>query len=197
MQGRSDLYEIILQKVDTLNNKVISEEELKNYLTKCDNLRFWAFKLHDKDVNENGELKTPHYHIVIKFYSPYAKSTIINAFAKDMLINKNIISATIVQSLVNMTRYLSHSDSPSKHRYDELTILTNNVDEYLEIYNGTDIFTLDIVALINVLEKCENLSQVYCAIGLKNAVKYRAVINDLWKDIQLKKQREMDKMLGL
>lgn len=197
MQGRSDLFEIVLQKVDTLNKKTIEENILKEYLIKSDNIRFWAFILHDKDIDNNGAVKTPHYHIVVKFYSPYGKNTIINAFAKDLMINKNIIGVQIVRSLVSITRYLSHSDSPEKYRYNELHVCSSNNEEYLEIYNGTDIFTLDMQSLLNVLEKCDTLAQVYCAIGLKNSVKYRGVINDLWRDYQVKKAHAIDNIIGM
>lgn len=197
MQGRSDLFEIVLQKEDTLNHKTIEADTLKEYLIKSDNIRFWAFMLHDKDKDVNGVIKTPHYHIVLKFYSPYGKNTIINAFAKDLMINKNIVGVQIVRSLVSITRYLSHSDSPEKVRYNELHVCSSNNEEYLEIYNGTDIFTLDMQSLLNVLEKCDTLAQVYCAIGLKNSVRYRGVINDLWRDYQVKKMHVIDDIIGM
>lgn len=77
--------------------------------------------LHDKDLNADGEIKKPHYHLVLFFNGP----TTYNRVEK---ISK-MINATIpkrVISPIGMIRYLTHKDNPEKAQYDEREIVTLN-----------------------------------------------------------------------
>ena len=58
-------------------------EQGKNYIDK------YAFILHDKDKNENGELKASHYHILLHFKYPVNTDYVLKWFnIKENYINK-------------------------------------------------------------------------------------------------------------
>lgn len=80
----------------------------------------YAAILHDSDVyeedgkdHEKGELKKPHWHIVIRF-SPNALWN--TAVAKDLGIEPNYLEKC--RNLNRSLLYLVHRDNPEKYQYD-------------------------------------------------------------------------------
>lgn len=72
----------------------------------------YAWILHDKDVTENGELKKPHIHCVIRV------GTIArwrSSVAEELGISLAYIEGC---SLKKQLRYLIHFDNDDKHKYD-------------------------------------------------------------------------------
>lgn len=73
--------------------------------------------LHDKDVDENGERKKPHYHVVFA-YKGNKSFEQIDEIAR-------LLRAPVpqrVNSLTGQTRYLTHQDNPEKYQYDSSDI---------------------------------------------------------------------------
>lgn len=184
MNAVSQCFHLVIQKEDINNNKDIQLEDIKNYLENNEVIKFYAFILHDKDTNDNGELKTPHYHIVIYLTRAFAKNTIIMDIVKSMSINKLIVSCR-VGDIVESTIYLTHSESKTKYHYSSLDIVTNDIYNLNSILSHqTCLYILSIDYLIELVIKSDSLSQVYSVLGLKDAKLYRAIITDLWRDKQ-------------
>ena len=76
--------------------------------------------LHEDDVNPNGEMKKPHFHVLIMYDSV---KTPEQARALFTLIGG--VGCEIVQSLRGYARYLCHLDNPEKAQYstDEVRCL--------------------------------------------------------------------------
>lgn len=71
-----------------------------------------AYILHDCDcVEDTGELKKPHYHVVFTFPNPRYLSSV----AVDLGIPENYIERCI--KLNASLRYLIHADNPDKYQY--------------------------------------------------------------------------------
>lgn len=92
-----------------------------------DNFKFKAI-LHDKDIDEKGELKKPHYHYIVKL-----DSTLTNSWlAKKLNIQVNYIQVII--SLKGAYNYLTHKNNKDKFQYElsetfgDLEILTDKDD---------------------------------------------------------------------
>jgi len=78
--------------------------------------------LHDMDTDKNGELKKPHYHIVIIADGPLTQkraNEIIEPFSSTK-------SAEYIMSLKGYVRYLAHMDNPDKAQYDSKEIIALN-----------------------------------------------------------------------
>lgn len=71
-----------------------------------------AYILHDKDYDENGELKKPHYHVVITF--PNARYQL--SIASELQIDANYLEKT--SSLESSLLYLIHYNESDKYPYD-------------------------------------------------------------------------------
>lgn len=91
-------------------------EYIKNYFD-------YAYILHDKDKWEEeteehklGELKKPHWHVIISFK---------NARSVDSIKKELELSHVETCNFYAYTRYLIHKDQPQKYQYSELEIVTN------------------------------------------------------------------------
>lgn len=77
-------------------------------------LPFAISPLHDKDLNADGTIKKPHYHVILTYDGPTTYKSV----------NENIcqiIGSTIpkrVLSLRGIYRYLTHEDNPEKYHYN-------------------------------------------------------------------------------
>lgn len=69
--------------------------------------------LHDLDTNPDGEIKKPHWHVILTYDSPKTKEQAQEVFA---LISG--VGFEVVQSLRGYARYLCHLDNPEKHQYN-------------------------------------------------------------------------------
>lgn len=89
----------------------------------------WAHSpLHDKDIEEDGNKKQSHYHIVMKFNNLKSYTQMLSLARKIGACNPDK-----VESLVAKVRYFTHRDSPNKYQYDEKEI---------QAFNGLDIHEL-------------------------------------------------------
>lgn len=68
--------------------------------------------LHDKDVNPGGELKKPHYHVIIMFDSVKTSEQ-----AQEVFSAINGVGCERVNSIRGYARYLCHLDNPEKAQY--------------------------------------------------------------------------------
>lgn len=86
----------------------------------------WAYILHDKDVNENGELKKPHIHWVGRA-TPRCLSVVSNFLG----LPENDIE--VVKSFDNMVMYLIHLNDIDKFQYSPDDVETNlpNISQLL------------------------------------------------------------------
>ena len=183
MTSKSSYFHIVLEKFDKLNNKEISELELNNYLRNNDVVQFYAFILHDKDVNVSGEIERPHYHIVVVLKNPYSSKTVLNDIVSKLFINRSCVGTRKIFDFVLMCQYLIHKNDKDKYQYDLLDIWSNDVDELFSIlYDGTSQYDMDINYLIELVHCSNTLRDVYKTLGLKKSRTYRSIIVDLWKE---------------
>lgn len=68
--------------------------------------------LHDKDINPEGDLKKPHYHVLVA----YEGKKSLEQF-EEFRASFGGVGNEIVQSLRGYARYLCHLDNPEKHQY--------------------------------------------------------------------------------
>lgn len=86
--------------------------------------------LHDKDLNPDGELKKPHYHVLLLFAGKKS-FTQIKGYAEKL----NAPIPQKVASAKGLVRYMAHLDNAEKHQYDRSLIIGHggvDVAEYLK-----------------------------------------------------------------
>ena len=68
--------------------------------------------LHDKDVNPDGEIKKPHWHVMLMYDGVKTLEQAQEVFAKI-----GGVGNEVVQSQRGYARYLCHMDNPEKFQY--------------------------------------------------------------------------------
>lgn len=107
--------------------------------------------LHDKDVDKNGELKKPHYHVLLMFDGPTTRANV-----KKLVDTIKGVGAEEIMSRAGNARYLCHLDSPEKVQYpvDGVTAFCCNYDD-LAVKNEDDKKDGVIEMVGQMLEWCE------------------------------------------
>lgn len=103
----------------------------ENWRQQLDDLHvpYYISPLHDRDVNPDGALKKPHYHIIIMFGSVKTFEQV-----KEIFDAFNAPHPQYVNSLRGMARYLCHLDNPEKAQYDPSGVVAGcGADDYLQI----------------------------------------------------------------
>ena len=142
------------------------------------NFDFYSI-LHDSDIKDNGELKTPHYHIVISFKNGFRTRcrTILNLFTDIEYLS--CISIQLCVNLISSIRYLIHLDNEKKFQYSRDLISTNNnrmLSNYLD--GTTELENLNASELIYICKELEySRMKILNYIGLNNFNKYYKVID--------------------
>lgn len=89
----------------------------------------YVYILHDKDVDENGELKKKHWHIVLECKNP----RYISGLAKELKITDNYILPC--DEFNYALEYLLHINKPSKYLYDISECHGNLVGKLKDLIN--------------------------------------------------------------
>lgn len=71
--------------------------------------------LHDKDMDPTGEVKKPHYHVIIYYEGP----TTYNQVNENVCKKLNATIPIKLENLKGMYRYHIHLDNPEKYQYDD------------------------------------------------------------------------------
>ncbi|RAN54119.1 hypothetical protein B8A31_01555 [Dolosigranulum pigrum] len=87
--------------------------------------------LHDKDVNPDGEIKKPHWHILLSADGPITDKAV-----KKILKPLNCPEPRKVGSSRGLVRYMTHMDNPEKYQYSLDDIVAHNgadIASYFEL----------------------------------------------------------------
>lgn len=161
-------------------------ERLHAYL--ITNSDFYAFIGHDKDINDDGQPKFRHIHLVIILKDGLRPrlSTLLNALAKVCELPNEDIDIDQIDNITKCVRYLNHIDYPNKYQYDLNDINTNRFEElksYFEIDLDNQYYTASY--LINLIKNCSYSNhEILKQLGIKHYLKLRNVINDLIKEFR-------------
>lgn len=159
----------IIKNSRRLFNRIISD---KTYP-----IRFLAIAFHDEDVNEYGDKKTPHYHVVVDFENKVRLITCFNWIVKLVNLNENQVSIEKCADVGSQTRYLVHMDDADKYQYMNDIVITNNVKQ-LELY-FSHFIVHDEQDLIDIIDRYPSKKRLFIVLGKKQYKEYRWIIHDL------------------
>ena len=117
----------------------------------------YAYIVHDKDTNENGEVKKIHSHVVIKYGGRRTLSSVKNEF-KTIGVPSNLINTCNERA---MLRYLIHLDDNDKYQYSKDDVKTNMIDECNSAWND-EISSEEAFLMLNkyISETKENITAI-------------------------------------
>lgn len=129
-------------------------------ILKLKGISFAVSPYHDKDINPDGTVKKPHYHIILCFGSPTTYNNVKSI--TDELSQPIPIS---LESVRGYYRYFTHKDNPEKYQYN---------DSEIELFNG-----FDVSDVLNAFEVFQCLKQIQSMIIEKNIVEYCELLDYL------------------
>ena len=103
-------------------------------------IRAWAFAFHDSDLDEDGNLKVKHVHVILRLYRKVRLSTVIHWFActdeSGQKINTRDICCT--GRVQQAYEYLTHKNHPDKFQYDSSIVRVSNEADFVGIQSYND-----------------------------------------------------------
>ena len=97
-------------------------------------LSFCVSPLHDKDVNPDGEIKKPHWHVIVSWGNT---TTFRSARSLGQRINSPL--PKILKNPTGAYRYHQHRDNPEKYQYTEQSTCYNGWERPLDSSEVTQI----------------------------------------------------------
>ena len=94
----------------------------------------FAYAYHDQDFTELGEVKKPHYHVIVCFDGPTTYNT-MQEHGKRVGAANDVTQP--VGSVRGMVRYFCHKDNPDKYQYPEDIIQCRNGFDPKDYFNLT------------------------------------------------------------
>lgn len=86
---------------------------------------------HDSDLNPDGVVKKPHYHVLLAFEGPKTVQQ-----ASDIFTTIGGVGCEIIKSFRAYARYLCHLDNPDKHQYCIDDVLQFGGIDYYDIISS-------------------------------------------------------------
>lgn len=138
-----------------------AKENWINILREC-NIPAFVSPLHDKDIVEKtGELKKPHYHIML-MYDGMKSLEQVYRIIDEISANRHYIE---VNSKSAYARYLCHLDNPDKHQYDIKQVICLGGADYEQ-------YTLSSVEKDNLVSDIIDFVEENHVISYRNLVIY-------------------------
>lgn len=140
--------------------------------------------LHDADKNADGELKKPHWHVMICFEGPTTYANV-----KSITDALNCPHPQRCNSFRGAYRYLTHADNPEKAQYDVALIRALNGFYIEPTVTEKNTMRREIVAMMyanNITEYADLIEMLlqsgqteYVDIALSNTICFRGICSSL------------------
>lgn len=109
----------------------LSVEQLLQRLCAIENVRYYAFIVHDKDKLEDGTTKPKHIHLALCLNSARTIAQLAPRFT-DIASNAGNCFGQPTRSNRAIIEYFTHKNEPEKFQYNEEDIVSNNLEYFKE-----------------------------------------------------------------
>lgn len=132
-----------------------------------EHLTFAVSPIHDRDVEDDGRPKKPHYHLLLAYSSATTLNNIRGWVNACGLPECELHSVRVCASGVGYYRYLTHKDNPEKAQYDDKDIrVFNDFDEVFKKFSNTESDKID--KLVHIFQLVDELN----TISFHNLIQY-------------------------
>ncbi len=135
---------------------VYPETAKENWFSILENHHIPCFIIfHDKDLNSDGSLKKPHFHVLIMFDSLKSEKQV-----KEIIKSISGVGLEKINSLRSYARYLCHLDNPNKTQYPIEQVISLCGSDYPSIISLEKDKYKILQEIINFINK-ENIFSYY------------------------------------
>ena len=133
-----------------------------------EHLTFAVSPIHDKDVDEDGSPKKPHYHLLLAYSSATTLNNIRSWLNACGMPECDLHSVRMCASGVGYFRYLTHKDNLEKAQYNDHDIrVFNDSDELFKKFSKT------------ASEKIDDLVRIFQIVDDLNTISFHSLIQYL------------------
>lgn len=119
-QARSKNWKLICYLPFDVALERVCQLVLKNYV------RYYAIALHAKDLDDLGNLKESHCHIIINLYNARSQQEICSHFVDVSLNAGNCLGLPVTNKKLDC-EYLWHKNDLDKYQYNVDDVVSNNI----------------------------------------------------------------------
>ncbi len=125
-----------------------------------EHLTFAVSPIHDRDVDNDGNLKKAHFHLLLAYSSATTLNNIIGWFKACGMPESDLHSVRVCASGVGYYRYLTHKDNPEKAQYNDNDIrVFNDSDEIFKRFSKTASDRIDdLVRIFQIVDELNTIS---------------------------------------
>lgn len=150
----------------------IDKNALIKFLSNAEWVQHWAICTHDKDLNDDGTIKTLHTHIVLTTHCAKTNTAVQKIFDR---LSTEIYGVDNMQNtfamycfdLVAQYRYLLHLDDKSKYQYEHIERIADDEFYWQKLENTAGSNGSENVALSIFIDLCNGVStyEMICRWG--------------------------------
>lgn len=124
-----------------------------------EHLTFSVSPIHDRDLEDDGSLKKPHFHLLVVYSSATTLSNIRAWFKACGMPDSDLHAVRYCASGLGYFRYLTHKDNPDKAQYCDSDIrIFNDVDEIFKKFSKSSSDKID--DLIRIFQLVDELGTI-------------------------------------
>ena len=125
-----------------------------------EHLTFAVSPIHDQDVEVDGTLKKPHFHLLLAYQSATTLKNICGWFNACGMPESDLHCIRVCASGVGYYRYLTHKDNPEKAQYNDHDVrVFNDSDELFQKFSRTSSDKIDdLVRIFHIVDDLNTTS---------------------------------------
>lgn len=132
---------------------IYAESAPKDFKEKIRKMKIPAYLIcHDKDLNENGDLKKEHYHLILLFSGVRTEES-VKKILNDAGLNS--VGLQVCYSKQGSLEYLIHMNDEGKHRYNMDDVEAFNTIPYHEALKRIDVTSFKYDTLADIVDLVE------------------------------------------
>lgn len=129
---------------------------------------FAVSPIHDRDLEDDGTLKKPHFHLLLAYTSATTLNNIRGWFNVCGIPESDLHSVRVCASGVGYYRYLTHKDNPEKAQYNENDLrVFNDSEELFKKFSKTS------------SDKIDDLVRIFKTVDELNTISFHSLVQYL------------------
>lgn len=129
---------------------------------------YYAYILHDRDVNEMGVPFEPHFHILLQTLNAHEPSAVCKWFRGQH--GQNTFAEEVYST--SIYDYLTHNGFEDKFQYSQESIVSNDIGKFKNVCDLANIKTIQLLDDINTGKPLRYLASTYGRDFVLNSSKY-------------------------
>ena len=180
LQRKNDKVIIIIdpKEKEPLNAQKEYLKDIRDCIVNCNTLGYFkASIIHDRDIKEDGELKTIHLHAFLQDHEKHTLREWLDLIEETTGASEDQISIDETNSEILQVQYLRHDRKENKAKYEADEIATNDREELGRRLNEEYVKPVDPIQ--EALMSCKTLTEFMDMTDYLTANRLRGLFKDL------------------